>query len=322
MRTWSSPSRCDLDALNSLSCHWSRRCPMHMRRNVYLESFTNQYNLILLGFFLTMALVTWSAIPLIAAAGLELMYMALFPGTAMYHAYIEDKYAAINAEEARKLLTSRLDRLPPYQRAAVDELNHLIALTKENMRDNQSDQMFDSMATKLDRLRAQFLSMIELANSYHSYLSTVDEKHLSTQIAELEVKIPEASARLKRTQQDRLDILIKRQDRLKHVRENNAIARAQLDTVRDMMQFFYESSLTMDDPRGLSQQIDDLLIDVRVDRGDDARLRRLRGGDPRLRREVGAARERSNRSRLSTSIITELLGLMREEESDGSAHRR
>ncbi|MEM1349231.1 MAG: hypothetical protein AAGI01_11790 [Myxococcota bacterium] len=231
-------------------------------RNAYVESFLNQYNLIMLGFSVVLGMIFFSWLPLLIAFGLEIMYLALFPDTALYEAYIKRKYAELDAAEERKLLETRLASLTSAQRANFDMIQTLVVSTKENFREKQAESMYSSMITKLDQLQVHFLRMMELINSYESYLNSVRPGELERARNDVRRQLQTSSARLQKSLHERLDILDKRIDRLKSVRENHTIVRTQLDTIADMMRFFYESSLTMDNPKGISQKIDDLLIDL------------------------------------------------------------
>jgi len=231
-------------------------------RNAYVESFFNQYNLILLGFSVILSVFFFSWLPMLIAIGLEIMYLALFPDTALYESYIKSKYAALDAEEERRKLEARLESLTNSQRANFEMIQTLVVSTKENFREKQAESMYSSMIRKLDQLQDHFLRMMELINSYESYLNSVRPGELERARDDVRRQLQTSSARLQKSLNERMDILNKRIERLKSVRENHTIVRTQLDTIADMMRFFYESSLTMDNPQGISQKIDDLLIDL------------------------------------------------------------
>lgn len=234
----------------------------HEERNAYVESFLNQYNLITMGGLVALAVVTQSYLPLLVAAGLEMMYLALFPDTELYNAYIRNKYAAIEDEKARAALEERMMLLTPHQRHSYDKTNDLIERTKENMAKQQADSMHDSMSQRLDKLRDRLLFMMELLNSYENYLASVKPGELERDRDDVLRQLQTSSSKLQRSLNERLNILNKRIDRLTSVRENHTVVRTQIKTVEDMMALIFESSMTMQNPQGISQQLDDLLIDV------------------------------------------------------------
>ena len=234
----------------------------HEERNQYVESFLNQYNIIMLVGLALLSVVTFSALPLLVAAGLELMYLALFPGTELYNAYIRNKYAALDDERRAAELAERMSLLTPHQRHSYEKTSALIERTKDNMAKQQAEAMHDSMSERLDKLRDRLLFMMELLNSYENYLASVQPGELERDRDDVQRQLQTSSSKLQRSLNERLNILNKRIARLQSVRENHTVVRTQIKTVEDIMALIFESSMTMQNPSGISQQLDDLLIDV------------------------------------------------------------
>ena len=95
-------------------------------RNLYKEAFVNQYNLILLGFAGAASLVTLSPIPLLAAGGLELLYLGFVAETDFFQRYVDNKYLALDMEEARERMEERLKLLDSGQRRRYEQITKLI----------------------------------------------------------------------------------------------------------------------------------------------------------------------------------------------------
>ena len=246
-------------------------------RNLYKEAFINQYNLILLGFAGAASLVTLSPIPLLAAAGLELLYIGFVAETDLFQRYVDRKYLALDMEEARAQMEERLKLLDSDQRRRYERITKLIEETKQRF-DTQGAGLGDPMIDKLQVLNERFLWMMETANSYQRYLNDVDQPDLLNSLADVELAIEQTNGRVQASLKERRDILKKRLNRLERVMENHIVVNNQIATVEDIMRLIYESSMSMTDPRGISQQVDDLLVDLEsteetlseLDRVDDA----------------------------------------------------
>ena len=104
--------------------------------------------------------------------------------------------------------------------------------------------------------------MMETANSYDRYLANVDHDKIKKDLHHVQARIATATGRVRSSLEERHDILSKRLTRLERVYENRTVVTTQINTVEDIMRLIYESSMSMTDPRGISQQVDDLLIDV------------------------------------------------------------
>lgn len=232
-------------------------------RNLYAEAFLNQYNILFMIFAFIASLILGSVFPAIVMAGIELIYMIFVPDSALFKRYVAAKYAAEDEEKARAALDERLRRLHIQQRQRYETLAHLVTMTKDNLAKQQADSMHSSMIIKLDTLRDRFLWMMELSNSYNHYLGAVQGQDFVRIKQDIQKQLDSSdSPRLRRTLEERLAVLDKRQERLEQVRENHTIVHNQIHTVEDIMRLIYESSMTMKNPQGISQQIDDLLIDV------------------------------------------------------------
>ncbi len=231
-------------------------------RNAYVESFLNQYNIIMIIALFGLAIITQSWLPLFVVAGLELMYLALFPDTELYNAYIRNKYAAIEDEKTAAAHAERMMMLTPHQRHSYEKTDAIIERTKENMSKQQAESMHDSMSERLNKLRERLLFMMELLNSYENYLASVKPGELERDRDDVLRQLQTSSSKLQRSLNERLNILNKRIERLAAVRENHTVVRTQIKTVEDIMALIFESSMTMQNPQGISQQLDDLLIDV------------------------------------------------------------
>lgn len=237
----------------------------------------NQYNLILLGFAGAASVVTLSPIPLLAAAGLEMLYIAFIAETDFFQRHVDNKYLQLDMEAENQRMDDRLKRLDSGQRRRYERITKLIEETKQRF-DDQGAGLGDPMIDKLQVLNERFLWMMETANSYQLYLNDVDQPALMNSLADVELAAEQTNGRVQASLKERRDVLKKRLNRLEKVTENHIVVTNQIATVEDIMRLIYESSMSMTDPRGISQQVDDLLVDLEsteetlseLDRIDDA----------------------------------------------------
>jgi len=232
-------------------------------RNLYVEAFTNQYNLILLGFAAILCVLLWNPLPMIAAAGLELIFMALVPGTDLFRRYVDMKYREIDEEERQLALRARVERLTPDQQYRYKLTQELVLATRENIAEHGTG-LLDDVSAQLENLQERYLRMMESLNLYETYLNSVSGGQLHAALRDLEQQLGNAPARLKASLSERRTILQKRIERLEHVRENHEVLRTQLATVQDMLMLIKESSMTIQNPKGISDQLEGIMSEMEM----------------------------------------------------------
>jgi len=229
--------------------------------NYYTEAAADQYNLIMMIFFVLSALVALNPAPLLIGTGLEILYLLFVPETEFFKRYVDKKKFNRRAEQAEQEREQRVRNLPHSQRRRYRKIDSLIERTKDNLEES-SEGLGDRMNDKLDRLRERYLWMMELVNDYAGYLSSLQSGDIQHEISEVEDRLQEASGEVQSALNERLNVLQKRFDRLDQVRQHHQIVKTQVQTVEDILRLIYESSMTMQNPQGISKQIDDLLFEV------------------------------------------------------------
>ncbi|MFB6376129.1 MAG: hypothetical protein ABEN55_24085 [Bradymonadaceae bacterium] len=224
--------------------------------NYYKAAATDQYNLIIMIFFALAALVSLNPAPLLIGTGLEMLYLLFVPETKFFQRYIDNKKFNRRAEQAEQERQQRVQSLPHSQRRRYRKIDSLIERTKENLQES-SEGLGDRMIDKLNRLRERYLWMMELVNDYAGYLNSLQRGEIKNDISEVKKKLEESDGEVQSALKERLNILQKRFDRLEKVREHHQIVKTQVQTVEDILRLIYESSMTMQNPQGISKQIDD-----------------------------------------------------------------
>ncbi len=226
----------------------------------YKEAFLLQYNLILMGFFVLLAFLLWSPLPLLLGLGLEIVYLALVPGSQVFGRYLAMRDRQDKAAARVDALEERLDELNPWQRQNYERASELIKSIEANFT-RQAD-ISPNTIDKLETLRERLLWLMELSNVYDHYLGGINERHLQQEVEKVHRQLDNSSGRLRQSLQERLSVLDKRRMRLGKVRENKEVIKNQIATIMDILHLMQESSMTMRNPQGISQQLDDLLLDV------------------------------------------------------------
>lgn len=229
--------------------------------NYYKEAAADQYNLIVMIFFVLSALVALNPAPLLIGTGLEILYLLFVPETEFFKRYIDNKHFNRRAQQAEQERQQRVQNLPHSQRRRYRKIDSLIERTEENLKES-GEGLGGRMIDKLDRLRERYLWMMELVNDYAGYLNSLERGQIKSDISDVQEELKEADGEVKAALQERLNILQKRFDRLEQVRNHHQIVKTQVQTVEDILRLIYESSMTMQNPQGISKQIDDLLFEV------------------------------------------------------------
>lgn len=260
--------------------------------NYFAEAFLLQYNLIALGFFAALAILLWSPLPLLLAVGMEIIYMALVPTSQPFERFLEARDRQERADAREDALDDRLEKLSPWQRQNYERAKELVTGIKNNF-DKQADDMGYATIEKLATLKERLLWMMELSNIYDNYLGGLNDRQLEHEISNVEGQLESASGRLAQSLRERLNVLRKRQSRLSKVRENKAIIQNQIKTVMDILHLMQESSMTIRNPSGISQQLDDLLTDVEATEATISEIEHVdaHGADADFDRELEEALE-------------------------------
>jgi hypothetical protein len=223
-----------------------------------------QYNWIGLAGAAAFALVSGTGLPLVMAAGLELMYLALVPQSSRFRRLVRSwKYA----EEKRKhdLQLARLfQELPATMRKRYDDLLYVCRTIRNNYtRLSSTSQIFvKQIEERLKGLPQAYLRLLQSHWLHTEYLRTANPESIKKEIADLEQGLAKASKRVREINERRIEILRKRVERFGSVRDNMAVIEAQCQAIEDLLELIRDQSVTLRDPQEISDQLDSLLTDV------------------------------------------------------------
>jgi hypothetical protein len=117
---------------------------------------------------------------------------------------------------------------------------------------------------KTDRLVTSFIDMAVTCARYEQYLSGIDLSSLERDRRKWEAttKAPGRDAAEVEIAKKNLAIVLKRFDKVKEIQRYLTIARGQLDLIENSFQLISDQIVTMQSPRELSGQLDELLDGV------------------------------------------------------------
>ena len=234
----------------------------------YLKmAFANPYNLALFFGGLATSIMTASPVIFILAAGLEALWLLHAPDSPLLRKLVWDpQFERLRNTAA---VADRAARMAPLDRAARARVEALIERQAEIHRLAAQNPSFagDLLRNELgktDRLVTAFLEMSVTCQRYEGYLSKVDTAQLDRdrkrygQIAKAgATDDPEAQIA-----QKNLAVTDKRMAKLDEIKHYLQVARGQLDLIENSFQLLVEQIVTMQSPRELSGQLDELLDGV------------------------------------------------------------
>ena len=230
-------------------------------------AFLNPYNLSLLGGAAAASVLTFNPLPILGAVGLEVLWLLWAPDSQrLRHLLWDPRFAklkeAIEAEERGRLIAV----LPEADRARVAALvarrKEIEQLAAQNP--TFTGELLRAELVKTDRLVGAFVEMALTCGRYASYLDSVDERVLARDVDRYAAEVRRGKPEDQRTEisQKNLAIVVKRQERMHEIQSYMGVARGQLDLIENTFQLIADQIVTMQSPKELSGQLDELLEGV------------------------------------------------------------
>ena len=223
-----------------------------------------QYNWIALAGAAGFALVSASALPLLLAAGLELIYLSTVPRNSRFQRLVRSWEYAEEKRRREMSLSALFHEMPPEMRTRYAQLDSSCRAIRENYkRLSSTSQMFvEQMEAKLDGLAQSYLRLLNAAFHHREYLNTTNPESIRHEARELEKGLDQQAPKVQEINRKRIEILNKRVEKHGKVRENCQVIDAQCAAVEDVLQLIRDQSVTMRDPQQLSDHLDSLVRDV------------------------------------------------------------
>lgn len=228
------------------------------------EALKWQYNLIGIAGAAAFAAISGSGLPLLLAAGLELMYLSTVPQNSRFRRLVRSwKYDADKrTNEAR--LSQMFHELPPEMRTRFAGIDKMCRSIKANYAKlSSTSQIFlGQIDSKLNNLLQAYIRMLHGAHQHREYLRNTDPESIKREIATLQRTLESEAQKVQEINRKRIEILGKRLDKFNKIRENRQVIDAQCAAIEDVLELIRDQSVTLRDPQQVSDQLEHLVTDV------------------------------------------------------------
>jgi hypothetical protein len=232
--------------------------------NYVKAAFHWQYNLITLAGAVGLAAISASGLPLLLAAGVELIYLSTIPQNSRFQRLARSWRFAEQKKVQQKGLSDLFRELPPEMRSRYARLDAVCQGIRENYkRLTSTSQMFaEQMESKLDGLSQSYVRLLNSAFHHRQYLNTTNLETIRKEAAGLQSDLEKEPPRVQEINRKRIEILGKRMEKFDKIKENCQIVDAQCAAIEDVLQLIRDQSVTMHDPQQISEHLDNLVKDV------------------------------------------------------------
>jgi hypothetical protein len=228
------------------------------------EALKWQYNIIGLAGAAAFALVSGTALPLVLAAGLELIYLSVIPHNPRFQRLVRSWQYAEEKRRTQMSLAALFQELPPAQRARYTALDSKCRAIRANYsRLSSTSQIFVAqMEEKLQGLLHAYLRLLNSAQQHRESLKNTDPTEIKEEIAQLQRALEKDPPKVQEINRRRIEILTKRLEKFEKMGENSKVIDAQCAAIEDVLELMVDQSVTMRDPQQVSDQLGNLVRDV------------------------------------------------------------
>jgi hypothetical protein len=230
-------------------------------------AFANPYNISLLTGALAASALTLNPLIAVAALGAEALWLMHAPESrAMKRLVWDKKLDRMVAELEERELQGKLATLDPREQERVralfaeeQKINQLAAQNPSFSGDLMRDELVKSSA-----LVGAFVEMALTCSRYERYLASVNRQALEHDRSMLENRIRAAKPDAPATEiaKKNLEIIQKRKEKITEIEEYITVARGQLELIENTFHLISDQIVTMQSPREMSGQLDELLSGV------------------------------------------------------------
>jgi hypothetical protein len=227
-------------------------------------AFHWQYNLIALAGAVGFAVISTSGLPLILAAGAELIYLSTVPQNSRFQRLVRSWKYAEQKKAQQRGLSDLFRELPPEMRSRFARLDAVCQAIRENYkRLSSTSQMFaEQMESKLDGLSQSYVRLLNSAFHHRQYLSTTNLDLIRKEVAQVKLSMDKDPPKVQDINRKRIEILNKRMEKFDKIKENCQVVDAQCAAIEDVLQLIRDQSVTMRDPQEINEHLDNLVKDV------------------------------------------------------------
>ena len=232
--------------------------------NFVKEALKWQYNWIGLAGAAAFAIVSGSGLPLLLAAGLELIYISVVPQSSRFRRLVRSWKYGEEKKQIEVRLAAMYQEIPPEMRVRYGRLDAICRNIRENYsRLPATSQMFvKQMEDRLDGLQQGYLRLLHAESQHLDYLRNTNQDTIKKELDALTRNLPNDAPKVQEINRKRCEILTKRLEKYGRIRENCEVIHAQCAAMEDVLQLIRDQSVTLRDPQQVSDQLDGLVHDV------------------------------------------------------------
>ena len=232
--------------------------------NYLKEAFQWQYNVIGIAGAVALALISGTALPIILAAGVELMYLAVVPQSSAFRRLVRSWRYADEKKAHDAKVRAMQQQLPADVRERYARLGQISQSIRANYaRLSSTSQLFvDQVQQRIDALMNSFLRLASAESTYTEYLQRTNPRTIDQEILALERNIDKQPAKVQEINRKRIEIMHKRQERFKKIVEDLQVIQVQSAAIEDVLALIRDQSVSLTDPQQVNEKLDLLMQDV------------------------------------------------------------
>jgi hypothetical protein len=241
-----------------------------LEKHPYLRmAFANPYNLSLLLGSIAVAAIVQEPVLALTALSAEALWLVFAPGSKLLQRFLWDPALERSRQEREgSARAAFLAALNPDERQRVDALVARRETIRSLAAQNPSftGDLLRNELRKTDRLVDAFLEMALNCARYEQYLASIDTSQLKRNRDEYSNAVRKGDPEDRQTQIARmnLDIVDKRLERMTDIQRYLSVAKGQLELIENSFQLIADQIVTMQSPKELSGQLDELLDGVQA----------------------------------------------------------
>ena len=242
--------------------------------NYTKEAFTLPINLAFLMFMITtvigFSIVAGSfttPILIVSALGAaaEMAYLAYMPTNKRFVRAVNARYQTVlNNLERQYLSFKYLQQLGKDYLDRYMSFYHKKQLVTENLLKNQdkTGSLDYSYIEKLHSLESYYVELLYGLEQYEKYNKSGSQEQLVAEMSKIRLEMENASEAVRNQYKRRLNVLQKRTEKLMEAKEKMQVARIQIDTLEDTMNYIVDQSLTLKNPNEIGRAIDEIITNA------------------------------------------------------------
>lgn len=232
--------------------------------NFVKEAFNLQYNWIALAGAGAFALISGSFLPVVLAAGVELMYLAVVPHNFRFQRLVRSWKFSEQQKQNQQKLSDMLRSLPAEMQSRYIHSAQVCNSIRSNFAQfSSTSQIFlQQIDSRLQGLLNSYARLLLAAAQQQQYMKSTDANDIKREIASLQKTLNSDPPKVQEINKKRIQILTKRQEKFDKICENRKVVDAQCAAVEDVLMLVRDQSVTMRDPQQVSDRLENLVHDV------------------------------------------------------------